>query len=261
MAKIRTYEDRPIPDRLKRYFTRIMELNYEADETVTIPARPTGHVYIGWIPNGSADAIANDAAFSLTEGQAHVSGQLSTFDAEYTLHGPLSHFLAECATMTAYQLLGRNIGDLLNTSETFESPVTGPNNITTFIQLLETFTKDTSSVDPKIEKAVQQIENKCGDINISDLAIELGISDRHLRREFTKYVGIAPKPFALIKKVIFALQTLAMKPETDISDIVYNAGFYDQAHLNRVFQLYMRTTPRQLKLDDDGVLQSIVVGA
>ncbi len=44
----------------------------------------------------------------------------------------------------------------------------------------------------------------------------------------------------------------------DIADVAVETGFTDQAHLTKYFNLYMRTTPAKLELNDDGVLKSVV---
>ena len=109
--------------------------------------------------------------------------------------------------------------------------------------------------------AVEEIEKARGNIRVVDLAEDLGLSERHLRRDFTRIVGMSPKPFSMVQRVLSALQMLSANPEIDMADLVYEAGFSDQPHLIRVVQLYMRATPSNLKLDDDGVLRSIVAGA
>lgn len=260
MSDTPTYQDHPIPPSLQAYFTRIMELNLNQEETLTVPARPTGHLYIGWLPLGHADAVANGQTYVLRAGQGHILGQLSAFDAQYRLHGPVRHFLGKCTMMGGYQLLNRDLGALQDVFEIFDTDDHAQDDVSQFYKLLETFTDENVQSDPNIEKAGQMIVDKNGDISVAELAEALDLSERHLRRKFTQQIGIAPKTYALIRKVLSTLQILAQNPEAQILDLVHDMGYYDQAHLHKIFQLYMRVSPKKLRLDEDGVLQSIVAG-
>ncbi|MEL6690678.1 MAG: helix-turn-helix domain-containing protein [Pseudomonadota bacterium] len=261
MSNIPSYQEHAVPEALNGLVTRFLALDFEQAETVTVPARPTGHIYFGWVPKGSGTASAQGVDFPLEPCCCHLSGQLTTFDAEYTIEGPFRHFLAEFTPLGASRVMRRDMGALVNQCEFFETDVTGPATLETFTEILMGFASDAPAADEVVEAAAAKIEESKGDLRIAELARELGVSERHLRREFIYHVGIAPKAFATIKKVLATLQALGANPGADLADLAYSSGFYDQAHLTKVFQLYMRATPGKLRFDDDGVLQSIVAGA
>ncbi|MCH2076580.1 MAG: helix-turn-helix domain-containing protein [Rhodobacteraceae bacterium] len=261
MSNIPSYQEHAVPNALEGLVTRFLALNFEQAEKVTVPARPTGHIYLGWVPRGNGVASAQGVDFPLEPGCCHLSGQLTTFDAEYSIEGPFQHFLAECTPIGASRLMKRDMGPLVNRCEFFTTELKGPATLETFTEILMGFAKEAGPGDDMVEAAAAKIEASRGDLRIADLAAELCVSERHLRREFTSRVGIAPKAFATIKKVLATLQALGADPSADLAELAYSSGFYDQAHLTKVFQLYMRATPGKLRFDDDGVLQSIVAGA
>lgn len=261
MTTIPNYEALEIPQKLTPFFSRIMHLTVDTAAPIVIPARPTGRIYIGFMPSGSATASANGQRFSISAGQAHISGQLNVFDAEYTINGQVSHYLAECTPLGAFKFLGKDLGTTINYCDVFAPEHKYEDNVASFYQLLHYLNKNTTDVESKIAASVAKIDSTHGDINFAELCEALNISQRHFRRQFIKFIGIAPKPYALIRKVIHVLQLLAEQPNANILDLVHDTGFYDQAHLTKVFQLYLRTSPKKLKLDEDGVLQSIVAGS
>ncbi|MEJ8562755.1 helix-turn-helix domain-containing protein [Yoonia sp. GPGPB17] len=253
-----SYEMRPVPAALQPFIRRIMLARHSADTAVTVPARPTGYCYIGWVPAGQASARANAAQFTITPQEYHLSGQLTTFDAEYTLHGPSCHFLAECTATGAFQLAKQDLGALRNQIATFPFAQDGAEPEAAFVNHLLHLAGRAGTVDSVVAKAAQQIEAANGNVSIRALAAECGLSERQLHRQFSKVVGLPPKAFAMIQRVLFALQRLTGDNPPDIADVAIEAGFTDQAHLTKYFGQFMRTTPAQLELTDDGVLRTIV---
>ena len=244
---------------MSQYVRRILRASLDEGVTATVPARPTGYTYIGWLAKGTGEARANGVRFVLSQGDVHFSGQLTTFDADYTVHGPAIHYLAELQGDAAFAILNRDIGALRNTIKTLDSTDGDEVHLEAFIASLESqMTQMSAVVPPEVTAAVRKIEAQSGDISIADLAIELGIGDRQFRRQFLRVVGMSPKSFAVCQRILKALKLLAIDPEKPIADVVYEAGFSDQSHLTKTFKQYIRTTPAKLELDSDGVLRSIV---
>lgn len=253
------YIENSVPKNQKKFFRRILCAELTQTGTATVPARPTGYSYIGWIAQGSATATANGQGFNAEQGTVHYSGQLTTFDAEYILRGPAIHYLAELHAYAAYDLLNRDIGALSNQVLTLDTQLQDKPHIDQFTDILQKLhPNNVSDPSSEIVLAVQKIEAANGAISIAGLANELGISDRQLRRRFTRVVGLPPKSFAVCQRIIGALKLMVMNPELSISDVVYQVGFADQSHLTNTFQQYLRTTPAKLELDSNGVLRSIV---
>jgi AraC-like DNA-binding protein len=204
-------------------------------------------------------ATANDQTFDFPSGTVHFSGQLTTFDTEYTLTGPAVHYLAELRGSAAFSILDQDIGALRNQVIMLDTEITEQPTASTFMAILDRFTQNvTAIVPPQITEALHQIESRNGVISIADLAQELGMSDRQFHRQFLRVVGMPPKTFAVCQRILTALKLRTETPDMPISDVAYSAGFADQSHLTRMFKQYMRTTPAKVEIDSDGVLRSIV---
>ena len=261
MSKIPEYEEINVAEDLSEFVNRFLKLEFPLEESIRIPARPTGHVYLGLLAQGKALAVAEAKSFEAHGGQLHLSGQLAAFDAEYELVGPVVHYLAEFTPTGAYRLFGRDMDEIINQMEVSSEFVGVPTDFTCFENHLRELAKAAGPEQHRVAQAAQLIDENRGNIRVVELADQIGLSERQLRRDFTKIVGIPPKPYAMIKRVLAALQLLAQNPDLDMADLVFEAGFSDQPHLIRVFQLYLRATPSKLQLDADGVLKSIVAGA
>lgn len=87
--------------------------------------------------------------------------------------------------------------------------------------------------------------------SVGDVADELGVSERHLRRVFRAAVGVGPKTFAKLARFHRALRRGAESRRPSWASIAASAGYYDQAHLIDEFRAIAGVTPRVL-LDELG---------
>lgn len=78
------------------------------------------------------------------------------------------------------------------------------------------------------------------DTGISAAARRLHLSERQLRTIFTDTVGISPKHFTRIDRL---LAVLAGAGHGSWSDLAVAAGYYDQAHLTVEFRTIMGVPP------------------
>ncbi|MFD3747074.1 helix-turn-helix domain-containing protein [Nocardia sp. NPDC058633] len=75
---------------------------------------------------------------------------------------------------------------------------------------------------------------------VSDLAARLAVSERHLRSLFVTGIGLSPKHFARIARV---LRVLAHAGDTPWSTLAAEVGYYDQSHLTADFRALMGVPP------------------
>ena len=85
-----------------------------------------------------------------------------------------------------------------------------------------------------------------GNVNVNEVARDLRVSERHLRRVFHETVGIAPKAFVKLTRFHRALRAARQPGETSWASIAVAAGYYDQAHLIADFHSIAGVTPRAL---------------
>jgi AraC-like DNA-binding protein len=89
---------------------------------------------------------------------------------------------------------------------------------------------------------------KChGSISVYELATQHCTTVRQLERHFKYDIGLSPKEFINIIRYRFAQQLIQMDhPEKTLSDIAFECGYYDQAHLNREIKKYTGVVPTSL---------------
>jgi len=102
----------------------------------------------------------------------------------------------------------------------------------------------TSDLDSRFKNALHIILKNFGVVNVqSDL--DVGLSQRQLRRYFEYYVGDTAKTFS---QVVRFQNILNAKPSTQSlrqNKIFFDLGFYDQAHFIKEFKNFYGVTPNK----------------
>ena len=78
---------------------------------------------------------------------------------------------------------------------------------------------------------------------IEEMAADSALSPYHMIRKFKKAFGLTPHQFHIQSKVRKAQKLL--EQNKSISEVAYEAGFYDQSHLDRCFQKIVGMTPKE----------------
>jgi AraC-like DNA-binding protein len=82
--------------------------------------------------------------------------------------------------------------------------------------------------------------------SVRAVAVDLGVSERHLRRVFRDTVGVSPKEFAKLARFHRALRAAREDTHASWASVAVAAGYYDQAHLIAEFRAIAGVTPRAL---------------
>lgn len=82
--------------------------------------------------------------------------------------------------------------------------------------------------------------------SVNAVAVNLGVSERHLRRVFRDAVGVSPKAFNQLARFHRALRAAREDSGTSWAGIAAASGYYDQAHLIGEFRTIAGVTPRAL---------------
>lgn len=80
--------------------------------------------------------------------------------------------------------------------------------------------------------------------NVNLVALDLGISERHLRRVFYEAIGVSPKMFTKLSRFHHAIRAARAEVRPRWANIAVSAGYYDQAHLIADFRTIAGATPR-----------------
>jgi AraC-like DNA-binding protein len=107
------------------------------------------------------------------------------------------------------------------------------------IQRARTRTQPTRSVS----YALRMINGGLDAVRIGKIADTIGISHKHLLREFDRCVGLTPKLFARLCAFQRVIRSVGQKAEVDWAGTAATCGYHDQAHLIHEFRAFSGLTP------------------
>ncbi len=81
---------------------------------------------------------------------------------------------------------------------------------------------------------------------VAELAGELGVSERHLRRVLEREMGVSPIELALTCRLLFARRLLA-NTRLSVTRIAYASGFQSLRRFNAAFRERYRSSPSELR--------------
>ncbi len=252
-----------VPDSLRPYIRRILAGCADEPTTVELSPAATGYCYLGWIARGKWSGTVNgELVFdSDKHGCLHLSGQIENADIWASLSGAFVHIVAEFSALGQHQFLGIPGIDTLETAlppSAFNNPklrsihralqnVSGSADraelIDHFINSLLHAPPTITATPTYLAHAIDLIESQNGFCRISSIANEAGVSERQLRREFIKSVGLKPKVFCNVLQVNTAYSSLLNMPDAELSALSATCGFSDQAHLTHAFQKFLGESP------------------
>ncbi len=95
------------------------------------------------------------------------------------------------------------------------------------------------------------IERLGGQVKLGELVKRHFTTERQLERQFGLHVGISPKEFINLMRFKFALGKIQCNPHgRSLSEIAWDSGYYDHAHLTNDFKRYTDTVPTGFILSD-----------
>ncbi len=105
----------------------------------------------------------------------------------------------------------------------------------------------TDAIDALVERVAHRInEGALNDRSIDELATELGVSARHLRRATESRLGVSPVELAQTRRLALAKQLL-QDTALPITAIAFAAGFGSVRRFNAMFSEKMGTPPSEIR--------------
>lgn len=96
--------------------------------------------------------------------------------------------------------------------------------------------------DKLILTALERIHIEKGMIRIKELANSLYISQDAFEKRFRRVVGVSPKQFSYITRMRSIVND--GRKSQRLTDIAFDAGYFDQPHFNKDFKLFTGQTPK-----------------
>jgi AraC-like DNA-binding protein len=106
-------------------------------------------------------------------------------------------------------------------------------------------------IDPKyfvgkeIFHAISLFDSKNNFLSIDKYCNEFGINQRTLERNFRKHIGITPKQFQKSSRIQHMIDELIFYKHSNLVDLAYDKGYYDQSHFIHDFKSYTGASPNK----------------
>lgn len=138
---------------------------------------------------------------------------------------------------------GRAISELL---EQIHEAATDPERIQHLNAFLEKRLVPQNNLVDYVDYTLRQLKVNQGNLAIKSLESQLGISTRQLERLFRAKLGLSPKEMGKIIRLNCAFSNLEANPTASLTQLSYEAGYFDQAHFSRDFKGIAGVSPSKL---------------
>jgi len=96
-----------------------------------------------------------------------------------------------------------------------------------------------------LQSAAKLLFHTRGQCRVEELADYCHTSVRQLQRHFEQAIGVSPKFYARTIRFEQAQRRLMFHPETDLTELAYDCGYFDQAHFIKDFRAFTGRTPSE----------------
>ncbi len=178
-----------------------------------------------------------------------ISGKMSLFSIIFQPHGLSSFLDVPLQELNNQHVPLRFI--LRNDADVIESKLFEAKSFTKRIAIVERYffkileNRGLSYDFNRISSSIARINQAGGLVNIDDLASEACYSRKQFERHFSKWMGTSPKQFLKIVRFQHAIDKKSKNKSSNLTDLTYQCGYYDQAHMINDFQQLAGMTPKQ----------------
>lgn len=155
------------------------------------------------------------------------------------LNNPLSELIGQLIPLFDVLTIDSSILEQLTSSHSFQL------RITIFEKFITTFQQSQHKQNDMINYAIKKIYKSNGSISVKELSDDIGFTEQYIRRKFTEKIGFSPKQFSKIIQFQHVIDEFLVNTDLPTQDLIYENGFYDQAHFIKVFKQMTRFTPKQ----------------
>lgn len=118
--------------------------------------------------------------------------------------------------------------------------------------------KKKSMVDEIVKNTVDMLFLTKGNMSIAQILEKNSISRRQLERKFSQKIGLSPKQLGKIIRLQTALRMLLNHEIDSLTQLAYQAEYYDQAHFIKDFREFTGINPKTFFKDNAMEVSSIV---
>jgi transcriptional regulator GlxA family with amidase domain len=95
-------------------------------------------------------------------------------------------------------------------------------------------------IDPLVAYVARGLDDGA---SVAEVVEAVGFSHRHVASVFREHVGLSPKRYGRVRRVVRAIADRS----GGLAQVAASAGFADQAHLTREVRAIVGVTPRELR--------------
>jgi AraC-like DNA-binding protein len=266
------YQSHPCSPELSPFVRRYLYADQTADMTVRLA--PTGYVYLGCMFNSGKIAVSSEGIEKLCPSRLHFVGQIRDKHNLTQYKGHIGHVLVEFTPTGFYRLLKIPASRITNLFPEVHE-IDGALHQTLWLLLagcdtrearlealdswLASLVPEALPEDPYTAVAAARIEKSNGNMRVSELSAELGISTRHFNRVFGHIVGVPPKYFAQVRQINHILNLLYEGDSAAaLGELAGGCGYYDQAHLIKAMRRFCGEVPGRVLYANDPMLNAFL---
>ncbi|MCB9338901.1 MAG: AraC family transcriptional regulator [Lewinellaceae bacterium] len=118
-------------------------------------------------------------------------------------------------------------------------------------------TFDMSAPDDLVKSAISEMVKSAGNLRIGELLDTLCVSKSTLEKKFQEHVGLSPKILSNILRFNSLVYNQQLEPSPSLTELSYNQGFFDQAHLVHSFKAFTGLPPGRFFRQDNLLVEML----
>jgi len=258
----------PAQDRFEGLIERVLTSTAQDPGVVEIVVPPTGSIYLNALTRGQLEIRLSDGVQTETP-DLYLGGQLLREMPQARITTPLSLAGLQFTATGFYRLFQLDASQLTDRITPLEAidgqlaaalrdalAAVGRGEEAADIMQETLAIKLPSASPPELAaKAAGQIERKAGRIGMTELAGACDVSPRHLRRVFSREVGVSPKSYAKTIQINTVVAALQSGETGAVHDLALAHGYYDQAHFTRDFSRLVGSNPSKFLASREAFLE------
>lgn len=102
----------------------------------------------------------------------------------------------------------------------------------------------TQHPNPKLSASIDMLLHNNGNLSIHAICQKMNISRKHLNNLSQAYAGVSPKTLSSLSRLQTTLKIIAKSTNEKLTELAYQADFFDQAHFINDFKKHTNMTPK-----------------
>ncbi|MDR9416343.1 MAG: AraC family transcriptional regulator [Gracilimonas sp.] len=260
------------PDKaLSELINRYLFIKVDKAEMPEVKILPTGYSYL--------TRVYGDPSFAKVENDVKplptifLGGQITKHKIKLYPRETFCHFGIEFKPVGIFKLFHIPMSNTVNTFTDFAQLVS-PNAYDSFYDLFsedQGFDMQCSKLDdfflsklstlqtcPKVDQVVHLLQDEMNGITLKEVANQVFLSTRQLRRKFKKCCGISPQAYQNILQLNQIYEYINQEKHAKLQDLAYQCGYYDVSHFINSFKKMMNDNPSVFLESDDSFINTYI---